>query len=298
MKIAVLTCSELPKGLPYDVVIADKLQENNVSTVYIVWESFMYLSSEEIKLFDFVWIRTTWDYCKKIERFNELLDILEKHNVKVLNPVDIVRWNMDKKYLMEFEEDGMDIIPTIFNFEYKPKIFDEITKRGWKRFVLKPMISAGSYHTFVIDGDDRSGFEEFIEKYYVNRPFLLQEFIPEIEEGEISTITLSCPGDCNKRGFTYSTTKIPKEGDYRVQMNFGGSYHITSVNDDIAKISRKLTEKFEGRLLYQRLDGVWRDGKFMIMELELIEPDLYLNLHEKALDKLVENIVSYLDCNK
>jgi len=57
--------------------------------------------------------------------------------------------------------------------------------------ILKPMISGGSYHTFVINSNEESKFNKFITEYYINRPFILQEFIPEISEGEISTLTLS-----------------------------------------------------------------------------------------------------------
>lgn len=275
--------------LPYDMEILELLKQRGVSPELIIWDQLPDSSADYFKEIDLVLIRTIWDYYQKVDKFLELLDILDKAEVKVLNPVDIVKWNMDKKYLLELQNEGFDIIPTIFNFGQNDS-FEKALEKGWKKMILKPMISAGSYHTFVIESDNKQKYDQLIEDYYQNRPFMLQEFIPEISEGEISTITLTNPKSPEEE-YSYSVTKVPKEGDYRVQFNYGGKYTVGDVDPQIKEISEKITSRFGNRLLYQRLDGLWRNGKFLIMEIELIEPDLYLNLSKTALNKWVDNLV-------
>jgi len=289
MKIAILTCSEMPDMLPYDLEVIELLKEKGVETEVLIWDEI--LEKDSLNNFDLVLVRTIWDYYKKVDKFMKFLNLLEESRVRVLNPIDIVRWNMDKKYLQELQNEGFDIIPTIFNFG-DPGSFDEAVDRGWKKMILKPMISAGSYHTFVLEEGERLLFDELLDKHYKNRPFMLQEFIPEISEGEISTITLTNPDNAEVEDFSYSVTKVPKKGDYRVQFNFGGVYSVGDVNPKIKSISERITSRFGNSLLYQRLDGLWRDGKFLIMEIELIEPDIYLNHSHEALLRWVDNLTS------
>ncbi len=292
MNIAILTCSEMPNMLPYDLEVIKLLSDKGVNTKVIIWDELLKSNPSILSHYDLVLFRTIWNYYKNIEEFKQLLDFLEESNTPVINPVDIVRWNMDKKYLIELQNEGFDIIPTIFNFG-ETGSFENALSKGWEKMILKPMISAASYHTFVIDMYEKERYENLIKEYYIDRPFMLQEFIPEISDGEISTITLTVPSNKNKDDFSYSVTKIPKKGDYRVQFNYGGVYSIGEVDPIIKNISEQITKRFGNRLLYQRLDGLWRNGKFLIMEIELIEPDLYLNLSNEALTRWVDNLLEF-----
>ena len=291
-KIAILTCDEMPEMLPYDHIIIKKLNDAGILTEVFYWHD---LVDDIYKLeeFDLVLLRTIWDYYKKVEEFMVFLEQLDNLDVKVLNPIDIVRWNMDKKYLIQLQDEGFDIIPTIFSFNNED-VFDKALDLGWEKMILKPMISAGSYHTYVIEQDEKEKFLKYKKQLFTNRPYMLQEFIPEISDGEISTITLTSPGEMAEDGYSYSVTKVPKKGDYRVQFDFGGVYHLGDVDPVIKKISHKITSRFDNRLLYQRLDGLWRHNKFLIMELELIEPDLYFNYSEEAMDRFVENLLKVI----
>lgn len=291
MNIAILTCSEMPNMLPYDMEALDMLHKKGINPKVFIWDELLESDRNEIIGFDVVLIRTIWDYYKKIDKFYEFLDFLDNSGVVVLNPIDVIKWNMDKKYLFELQNEGFEIIPTIFNFGEKGSFQDAIEK-GWSKMILKPMISAASYHTFVIESNEKEVFENLIDEHFQNRPYMLQEFINEISEGEISTITLTNPLKNNYSEYSYSVTKVPKKGDYRVQFNYGGVYHIGEVNPTIKDISEKITKRFGNRLLYQRLDGLWRNGRFLIMEIELIEPDIYLSYSKEALSQWVENLCS------
>lgn len=284
MQIGFVTTVEKPDMMPYDLKARKILMEKQVNVEILSWEDFDEENVNKLADFDLIVIRTTWNYYKQIPAFKKFLDLVEKSGVKVYNPVKLIKWNMDKKYLQELQSDGFDIIPTIFVFNGEEDTFEQAVAKGWKQIVLKPMISAGSYDTFVIDADDPEKFRELKAKHYVKRPYLLQEFLPEIVTGEISTLHFA-------NGYGYSVNKVPKTGDYRVQFQYGGVYHLQEVDPVIENISSRLAEKLGHSTLYRRLDGIWKNGKFLIMELELIEPDLYLNMSQDALNQWVENLI-------
>ena len=284
MQIGFVTTAEWPEMMPYDLQARQMLKEKQIGVEILPWEDFDEENINQLADFDLIVIRTTWNYYKQISAFEKFLDLLEKSGAKVYNPVNLIKWNMDKKYLQELQSDGFDIIPTLFVFNGEEDTFEQAVAKGWKQIVLKPMISAGSYDTFVIDADDPEKFYELKNKYYVNRPYLLQEFIPEIVTGEVSTLHFA-------NGYGYSVTKVPKAGDYRVQFQYGGVYHLQEVNPVIENISSRLAEKLGNSTLYRRLDGIWKNDKFLIMELELIEPDLYLNMSQDALSQWVGNLI-------
>jgi len=284
MILLFLTSSEMPDLLPYDQKTIKSLTEQGIDVDILDWEKVVQTDPTKLSRYRAIIIRTIWNYFKKPESFIKMLDFFKENHLPLLNPVDIVRWNMDKRYLQELQDDGIEVIPTEFIFKHHENVFQKAINRGWKTMVLKPMISGGSYHTFVITDQEGKRFDELIEEFYQNRPYLLQEFIPEITNGEISTL-------CYASGYSYSIKKVPQAGDYRVQFNYGGQYHVCPVDPQIQAIAQKIQGRFISTTLYQRVDGVWRDGHFLLMEVELIEPDLYLGHHEEALNEWVKNLM-------
>ena len=288
MKLAILTSIDMPNMLPYDMEVIALLEKRGVETTILIWDKIITRSPQELQQFDAILIRTIWDYFLKYDEYLKLLNLLEASKVPVFNPVEILKWNANKKYLQQLQNECFDIIPTIFNLNNDKDSFAVAISKDWKKVVLKPVISGNSYHTFVIDGEDEHKFNQLIDKHYINRPYMLQEFIPEISNGEISTIYFS-------NGYSYSVTKVPPVGEYRVQFDYGGIYHFGDVDPIIKNTCDRIAARFENKLLYQRVDGVWRDGKFLIMEVELIEPDIYLNLNNNALSNWVDALVGVIE---
>lgn len=287
MRIGFLTTKEMPDMMSYDQEVIARIKQQNVACEVIFWEEVLEQSPASLQRFQLIVFRTVWNYYKNAEQFVRLLDLLEASGVPAVNPLDIIRWNMEKSYLKKLMDEGYDVIPTVFSNGDPQKTFEAAQQQNWEKMVLKPMISGGSYHTYVLKKGDEAQYQQYIQEHFVNRPFMLQEFIPGITEGEISTITFS-------NGYTYSVTKVPKAGDYRVQFNYGGQYRAHETPAEIKRIAEKIFDRQERRTLYQRLDGVWHNGKFLIMEVELLEPDLYLNLSEEALQAFTESVLQKL----
>lgn len=219
--------------------------------------------------FTAVIIRTTWDYQHHSDRFLKVLKTIDKSSAVLENPLDIVRWNLSKTYLPEMEDRGCPIVPTVWNAAYTEKSFDE-----WQdhfrssELIVKPTISATAQHTHRL-----TAFDPELTETFANRKFMVQPFMAAIvSEGEYSLFYFG--GE-----FSHAINKSPKAADFRVQEEHGGI--ITAVEPEARMLSAadKAIRAIGKELLYARVDLV-RDteGDFALMELELIEPALYLRM--------------------
>jgi glutathione synthase/RimK-type ligase-like ATP-grasp enzyme len=152
--------------------------------------------------------------------------------------------------------------------------------------VVKPAVSASAYKTWLFDSAAVPTENELKSKMEA-QPFLIQQFVPEIEtQGEISFIYID-------GAYSHAVLKRPAAGDFRVQKEHGGSaelFHPESIlldqTNEIAAMVPQVSDS-----LYCRIDAVARDSKLVLMELELIEPELFLGLAEGAPERFAEAIV-------
>lgn len=281
MRIALLTCNKLPDLLPADQLLIPRLALRGIHAVAVVWDD----RRIDWKSFDFLIFRNTWDYYEKETEFNHWLDWLETNGIKTLNSISVVRENKHKFYLRELNRKGIQILPTIFIDKTSQLRLAAMIPPEWKMAVIKPAFSAGSYLTECFKIDD---IEEVNSRYKTiaeSKDMLLQEFRPEIQTlGETSFIFF------NKK-FSHCVNKKPASGDFRVQFQFGGEYELVNPDQSLIDQAKKVVDEYS-EILYARVDGIVIDGKLFLMEIECIEPDLYLNLEENAYDIFVDEIVA------
>ena len=116
----------------------------------------------------------------------------------------------------------------------------------------------------------------------------MQEFIPQIQTaGETSFIFF------NKQ-FSHSVNKKPAQGDFRIQVQFGGQYAAFEPSSDLIWQAQKIVNTFPDALLYARVDGIIINDQLQLMEIECIEPDLYFNYSEGALERFVSTILELI----
>ncbi len=179
----------------------------------------------------------------------------------------MIRWNADKHYLKEIQDAGFPVIPSLFlektvDFE---KLFRDL---GVDRIIIKPCISGGSKNTLTLTKDNPEGRDKSSE-WEASEDFLAQPFIKEFHQGE------TCMLFFNGR-FSHCIVKQAKEGDFRVQPQYGGTIRAHIPETAHIRQAEKLLERFAKKAFYARVDGVLIDGIFTLMEVELIEPLLYL----------------------
>jgi len=279
--IALLTCERLPELNPADRALIPLFAEQDVTAVPVVW------NDPNIRWQDFsaLIVRTTWDYYKQADAFRHWLDTVECAGVPTFNPVPVVRDNMHKFYLKRFQEKGITIIPTLFSAAAAPLTFETLQTRDWDKVVIKPAVSAGSFltDTYAMSALNRDRFQEIVSQ----GDWLIQPYLPEIAmSGELSMIFFN-------GAFSHAVLKKPKDGDFRVQKQYGGQYQRVDPSPELLQVGQRIAT-LENNLLYGRVDGVMIDGVFHLMELELIEPDLYFEFGEDIGKRFVDGVMEKL----
>lgn len=226
----------------------------------------------ELSGFDLVLPLLTWGYQRDVPGWFALLDRLEAEGLPIANPTKVLRWNSDKAYLAELSAAGVATVPTVIRESMSDAALAsarEILESP--RLVVKPPISGGADGTYLIGPSDPLPAEA------AGQRMLVQPYLPAIsEDGEYSLFYFD-------GAYSHAISKHPAEGDFRVQEQFGGIERSIEGPADakaLAEAALAATDKLLdcGQLTYARIDMV-RDGEgaFRLMELELIEPSLFLH---------------------
>lgn len=222
--------------------------------------------------FDAVVIRSCWDYYLRGAEFLRWLARLEALGLTVLNPLPVLRSNLDKRYLLRLASAGLPVVPTCeLAAVTESSLATAMDALGGDRFVLKPVMSAGAHQTWRLT---RAQLATVVTRYSAcdsPGPMLLQTFIEDIENsGELSLLYFGGQ-------FSHAVSKRPRAGDFRVQKSFGGTVHADQAPQGcVALGSRALCMLDASEACYARVDMVNTARGFAIMEVELLEPDLYL----------------------
>jgi glutathione synthase/RimK-type ligase-like ATP-grasp enzyme len=266
MKIALLTCQNWPGAYTGEVALATEINPNIEVDVQI-WND----PSVDWSKYNYLVFRTIWDYFEYSTEFAAWLAMLENQNIKTLNPLEVIKRNQHKFYLRDLAQQGIDIIPTVFIPKNTRLDLSFMKEKKWEQAVIKPAISAGSYLTKLFSQNKINETENEYAAIAAERDLLVQPFMSEIQTiGEISLVFF-------QGIFSHSVLKKPVNGDFRVQSQFGGQYQPFFPDVELIKTAENIIKTFGDYLLYARVDGLLKDGKFLLMEVELIEPDLYFN---------------------
>ena len=275
-RVALATSCEYWNLTEDDRLLIPALRALDIEAVAAVWDT----STVDWTSFDGVIVRSCWDYHLRLAEFLAWIARLECLGVPIQNCPSVLRWNADKRYLRQLEAFGTILPPTSWISENKEvNIGDILAERGWERAVIKPAVSATAYNTRCVD---RSEADEL-----VRGPLLIQQFVPEVRTaGEWSMIFIGGQ-------FSHAVRKYPKQGDFRVQAEFGGREEPATAGSALVAAAAKILDQAE-HTLYARVDGVEQHGQFLLMELELIEPVLFLALGDAAI-RLARAIQKWVD---
>lgn len=244
------------------------LKEKGLSIELVIW------NDEKVNWenYQLAILKSPWNYFDLYEDFKTWLNLLEKKNIRLLNPIDVVRWNADKHYLKEIESAGLNITPSIFitnGDEINLNVFFE--KFNTDKLIVKPCISGGAKNTFKVTLDNVEEINQKLRLLIQKEDFIIQPFLAEIlESGEWSFIFFNGI-------YSHTLVKKAKQGDFRVQPAHGGSVHVQNPDQNLIEIAAEYVKLFAKNCLYARVDGTFVNNQFLLMELELIEPFLFLN---------------------
>jgi glutathione synthase/RimK-type ligase-like ATP-grasp enzyme len=232
-----------------------------------------------------VLIRTTWDYFERYEEWQAWL-ILVASKTELINPLVLVQWNMDKHYLGDLKARGINVPETIYiETGSQASLVQLLENTDWKDIILKPCVSGASRHTYKMNQDNLSEHEALFQSLIAKEAFILQPFQQNVvEKGEVSLIVIGGQ-------FTHAVLKVAKPGDFRVQDDFGGQVLPYEPSKEEMAFAEKAVAACRPTPFLARVDII-RDnnGELAIIEIELIEPELWFRLNPQAAEVLAESI--------
>jgi hypothetical protein len=276
-RVALVTCAELPalwpgKSLdPDSEVLLPAMRDLGVDASPVVWTD----PDVDWSGFDRAVIRSTWDYHERPEEFARWVRSAGEAT-DLRNSARTVLWNLDKRYLRELEVRGVPVVPTIWLEPGEagglPPALEE---RGWRDVIVKPSVDLGAFQlrrTTAADAEPAAAALDGV--------VMVQPFLPDLERnGELSLVFLG-------GSFSHAIVKRPSEGDFRVQPQYGGTAMPAEPPAEAVEAAHRALEAAPDPPLYARVDLV-RDleGRFCVIELELIEPFLFLPQVPEAIDR-------------
>lgn len=280
MRVAVLRCRTLPSFVTggvfeLDALLADDRRlmaafaRHGVHAEHVVWGD----PGVDWDRFDLALIRSTWDYIDDREGFLAFLGEIHASSCKLFNPLDAVRWNSDKSYLLDLDAWRVPVVPTLPAADHPPsEIQARLLREGWQSAVVKPRIGVGAFGVRRVPAGRVAAWLQERPAPPPRDERLVQPFVESVRrEGEWSFVFIG-------GAFSYALLKTPSVGDYRAHWLYGGSVRLALPHPDDVRQVRAMVAKCPFDLLYARVDAVRLGHRLVVMELELIEPGLYFDL--------------------
>lgn len=284
-RIALATYDSAPNLAPDDQLLIPALDRAGIDGEAAVWSD----DSVIWETFDGVVIRSCWDYHRRVDEFRDWLDRLDASRLPVFNSIATVTWNSNKRYLHDLASRGVPTIETLIvprgDVEQASLKIDAL---GSRKVVIKPAISASGYETHALSVPLGAEGRATLRRVVDGSDVLLQPFADEVRrDGELSLVFID-------GAFSHSAVKRASGDEFRVQAEHGGSVSPVDVSSDVISQATSIVETLEETPLYARVDGILRDGRFVLMELELIEPHLFFSLAEGSADRFAAALADRL----
>jgi hypothetical protein len=276
--IGLLTSRDLPFSIKDEDHLIQAFAGLSIKAEPVIWED-----PQDWAQFEAIIVRTPWDYFQKINQFWQSLEHIAAKTL-LLNPLPLMQWNRDKHYLLELQQQGVEILPS-FEIRNLKHLLETMQTLEADRFVLKPFVSAGAYKTYAFEAGKIPAEIEQIN--FSQESFMLQPFLKEIQtQGEASLMYFN-------NEFSHAILKLPALGDFRVQEDFGGVVKKYIPGTAELSLAEKVLSLIPFKALYARVDISWWRERPCLMEVELIEPELFFRMNPESALKLVKAYQSF-----
>ena len=213
-----------------------------------------------------------WGYHLVPEQWRRACRTWQAAGIPLANPAEVLAWNADKRYLERFAQLGVAVPPTTWTERVTAGLLEEVfATTGAEQLIVKPTMSAGGWRTRRVRRDDQP--DDVLPASPVGSA-MIQPYLPTIETaGETSLLFFG-------GRLSHAVNKRPVAGEFRIQVQYGGIYTLLEAPPDGAlALARQTLDAIDAPLLYARIDTVPdANGRWLLMEAELIEPDFYLGL--------------------
>lgn len=281
MAILLLTGADMPVPDPESGLLVDALAERGVHAELVTWDARIDWAASPL-----VVVRTPWDY---VERHAEFLDTLREIAAvtTLVNPARLVAWNHHKGYLAELARAGVAVVPLALVGQGAATDEQDAARTAFgDEIVVKPAISggaSGTIRTRTASGEAREHLADLVRA----GDALVQPYVRAVEAGEVSLMFFG--GE-----LCHAVRKLPASGDFRVQAEHGGSVEQHHPSEAELAVALAVLGAAPGTATYARIDLVSTAAGPLLMEAELIEPELFLRHHPAAAPRFAEVLVDLL----
>ncbi len=265
LTVALATCADHP-GLSAgdDEALTDQLAAEAIHAETARWDD----ETIDWARYDAVLIRTTWDYTERVDEFLAWMRRVEAVT-PVFNPSATAAANLHKSYLKRL---GDAAVPTLWAEPGADAgaVLAAAAAEGWDSVAIKPAVGAGAEDLLIAPLSDADALRAHIGSIHRRCAAMVQPLIEGVRErGELSVVLID--GEA-----THAVRKTPTGGDYRVQIEFGGAYVLEEPAPAALETVRAAGALWDSPPLYARVDLVEPEaGEYRIIEVELVEPELF-----------------------
>jgi len=274
--VLLLSIASLPHEDLDSPMLATALAERGIGSSVVNWSEPESWPADA----DLAVIRTTWDYTFRRDEFIFAMDNLP---MPLANPAAIVSWNSHKGYLVELGEAGVPVVPSVLLRGGEPPALPTIDA---PQIIIKPAISAGARGVGLFASDATEAAAHLAD-LLTRGDALVQPFEPSVNAGERSLMFFG-------GRYSHAVRKVPADSDFRVQLRYGGRLLAHDASSAELAAATMALSSVKDDLLYARVDLVGTPDKPLVMELELIEPEIFLPMAEGAADRLAGAIADSL----
>ena len=279
-RIALGTWSDPSYVDPEPPQIAGVLRDMGFEAEVVVWHDEVDWAS-----FDLVVIRSTWDYFDRLEEFLDWADRVDSVS-RIINSPKVIRWNSHKGYLAQLGEAGIPVLPSLALAMGTARPVERMLAAGWGEVVIKPAVDGGARGA--LKGPATSPeTADHLSRLVEAGDTIVQAYAPSVELGETSLFFFG-------GAFSHAVRKVPKPGDFRVQAMHGGSEEDHEPTSEELEVATRAMAMAPDELVYARVDLLDVTGQPTLMELELIEPDLFLRTAPGSVERFAAAVAAQL----
>jgi glutathione synthase/RimK-type ligase-like ATP-grasp enzyme len=224
-------------------------------------------------------IRSTWDYHQAPEAYLAWLDRLDAR--RTFNAPALIRWNVSKAHVLDLARRGARVPRSREAAADQVAIADALDALALREGVIKPLVGASGFGVERVTRETVAADLARARAHKALDRVLVQEFMPEIRDGELAGVFFD-------GAFSHALRRRAAAGEFRINSQYGGTMEPTTLRRDTVEAMQAILALLPEVPLYARVDGVLRDGAFVLMELEVNEPGLGLDLASGSAERFAD----------
>jgi glutathione synthase/RimK-type ligase-like ATP-grasp enzyme len=280
-RIVLTTCRAWPELSRSDRALADVLERRGLCVEHAPWNG----PFEPFAGAGAVVIRSSWDYHQALDDYRRWLDRLDP--ARTFNAPDLVRWNLEKSYLAELAARGAPVPASAIVAADAAMVAEALQRMALREAVIKPTVGASGVGVERVSRGHEADALARVRAATGSPRLLVQEFVPEVAGGEMAGVFLG-------GAFSHGLRRAPAPGEFRVNSQYGGRTETAALDDVTIEAMTRVLSMLPSEPLYARIDGVRRNGRFVLMEVEVNEPGLGLHLAPGAGDRFADALLCRL----